>query len=109
MIFLGWTTVRVSRVVRVPWPYTRIIRNNFGYCGLEPKLEFGFFGLGLFGFGLGFFGYEFRVSGILPTHNYPLHTVSVNTEGKILPKFRYSILCSACWQIIYLEKRFKGS
>ena len=57
---LGWTAVRVFRVVRVPWPDTRITRNNFGYRGLEPELGFGFFRLGCFGFG-------FRVSGILPT------------------------------------------
>ena len=59
---LGWTAVRVFRVVQVPWPDTRITRNNFGYSGLEPELGFGFFG-----FGLGFFGFGFRVSGILPT------------------------------------------
>jgi len=49
------------RVVRVPWSDTRITCNNFGYCGLEPELVFGFFGLGFFGFGLGFFRYGFRV------------------------------------------------
>ena len=57
------------RVVRAPWPDTRITSNNFRYCGLEPELGFGFFELGFFGFGLGFFGFEFRVSGILPTHS----------------------------------------
>ena len=53
---LGWTVVQVFRVVRVPWPDTRITRNNFGYRGLELELGFWFFG-----FGLGFFGFGFRV------------------------------------------------
>ena len=39
----------------------------------------------------------------------PRHTVWAGTDGKILPKFRYSPLCSASWHIIYLEKHFKGS
>ena len=61
------------RVFRVPWPNTRITRNNFGYRGLKPGLGFGFFGLGFFGFGLGFFGLGFRVSGILPSHTNRVH------------------------------------
>ena len=69
-IYLGWVEFRVVRVVRVPWPNTRTTRTNFGYRGLEPGLEFGFFELDFFGFGLGFFGLEFRVSGFLPSH-YP--------------------------------------
>ena len=62
---LGWTAVRV---VRVPWPDTRITRNNFGYRGLKPELAFGFFGLGFLGFELEFFRFGLRVSGNLPTH-----------------------------------------
>ena len=62
---MGWS---VFRLVRVPWPNTRIIRNNFGYHGLEPELGFGFFGFSFFGFGLGFFGFGLRVLGILPSH-----------------------------------------
>ena len=64
---MGWI---VFRVVRVPWPNTRTIRNNFGYRGLEPELGFGFFGFGLFGFGIGFFEFGPRVSGILPSYNF---------------------------------------
>ena len=58
--YLGWTAVRV---VRVPWPDTRITCNNFGYRRLEPELRFRFFGLGFFRFGLGFFRFGFRVRG----------------------------------------------
>ena len=61
---LGWTAVRVFRVVRVPWPDTRITCSNFGYRELEPELSFGFSRLGFFRFGLGFF------SGVLPTHRH---------------------------------------
>ena len=55
------------RIFWVSWPDIRITHNNFGYRGLEPEFEFGFFGLGYFGFGLGFFGFGLRVSGNLPT------------------------------------------
>ena len=61
--------VRVFRVVRVPCFKTRIIRNNFGYNGLEPELAFVLFGPGFFGCGFGFFKFGLRVSGNLPTHS----------------------------------------
>ena len=79
--YLSWAVFRVVRVVRVPWPNTRITRNNFGYRGLEPELRFGFFEFGFFGFGLGFFGFGFRVSGILPTHRFTLHLNSQIVGG----------------------------
>ena len=54
--YLGWVEFRVIRVFRVPWPNTRTTRINFGYHGLEPGLEFEFFGWGFLGTGSGFFG-----------------------------------------------------
>ena len=67
--YLGWVEFRVVRIFRVPWLNTRTTRINFGYHGLEPGLEFEFFGFGFFGYGLGFFWFDFRVSGFLPGHS----------------------------------------
>ena len=102
---LGWAACKneqtyfswaVFRVVRVPWPNTRITRNNFGYRGLEPELRFGFFEFGFFEFGLGFFGFGFRVSGILPTHtpeapvrNGVLERVDNVKRGRCGPKLTW--------------------
>jgi len=47
---------------------TRITHNNFGYHGLEPELEFRFFGFGL------------QVSGNLPTHT---EEGRLNTASKL--------------------------